>query len=676
MTVDVTQFHGIFFEESFEGLEAMESGLLALEPGAADSETINTIFRAAHSIKGGSGTFGFKQVTSFTHVLETLLDEMRDGRREVTATAVNQLLASVDVLRGMLGQIKRGEAVDETCSAQVQAALERLLGGEADDDGASAANGPDPAETATRWRIDFRPYPDMMRTGNDPLRLFRELQQLGELEVQADLRGLPPLAGLDPEELHLAWRLRLDGEAKRAQIAEVFDWVEDECELVIEPLVAAPVEPPAAVTPAQVVVTASPVADPAAPAKGNSERRGGGEGSSIRVGTNRIDALINKVGELVITQSMLSQLGEDFDAGAIERLRSGLAQLARNTRDLQESVMQIRMLPISSSFNRFPRLVHDLCTKLGKQVELEVSGEQTELDKTVLEKIGDPLVHLVRNSLDHGIEGVAERRAAGKPDAGTLSLHAAHQGGNVVIVVSDDGAGLDRERILAKAVERGLVRAGEEPSDQEVYQLIFSPGFSTVATLSDLSGRGVGMDVVRRNIHDLGGTVEIDSTLGRGTRIVIRLPLTLAILDGQLVRVGEQTYIIPIVSVVESLQVSRDSIRQIAGEAELYKLRDQYIPIIRLHRAFGVHTSCTALEKGLLVVVEGEGQRAGVFVDELLAQQQVVIKSLETNFRKVTGLSGATILGDGMVAMIVDVCGLLTLGRGHGGESPSRDEAA
>ena len=688
MSIDVSQFHKIFFEESFEGLEAMESGLLALQPGAADDETINTIFRAAHSIKGGSGTFGFRQVSSFTHVMETLLDEMRDGRREVTREAVDLLLASVDVLRVMLEGIQNGDDVEDPRVAEVQGALERLQAGESDI-AAPSADAAAPAEPAPAgWRIVFRPHPDLMRTGNDPLRMFRELEQLGELRVEADVSGLPATSAFDAEEIHLSWTLELHGDVPREKVTEVFEWVEDECDLSIEPLVAATAEPtpaePAADAPAPVVQAAPAAEERRAGDRREGDRRkgdrrasGAAENTSIRVGTDKIDALINKVGELVITQSMLSQFGEEFTADDLERLRDGLTQLARNTRELQESVMQIRMLPISFSFNRFPRLVHDLCAKLGKQVDLKLTGEGTELDKTVLEKIGDPLVHLVRNSLDHGIEDVEQRRAAGKPETGTLSLHAAHQGGNIVIQVRDDGAGLDRDRILAKAVERGLLEGDEELSDQEVFGLIFQPGFSTARQLSDLSGRGVGMDVVRRNINDLGGTVDVDSRLGEGTVITIRLPLTLAILDGQLVRVGMQTYIIPIVSVVESLQVTRGSVRQVAGEAELYKLRDEYIPIIRLHRSFNVPTDCTELEKGLLVVVEGDGQRAGVFVDDLLAQQQVVIKSLETNFRKVIGLSGATILGDGTVAMIVDVSGLITLARGQGGGAPrGRDEAA
>ncbi|NOX90879.1 MAG: chemotaxis protein CheA, partial [Gammaproteobacteria bacterium] len=390
------------------------------------------------------------------------------------------------------------------------------------------------------------------------------------------------------------------------------------------------------------------------------------ESSSIRVGIDKIDDLINMVGELVITQSMLGQLGGDFDMSRVERLNDGLAELERNTRELQESVMRIRMLPISFAFNRFPRMVHDLSAKLDKKIELTMSGEQTELDKTVMEKIGDPLVHLVRNSIDHGIETPEARKAAGKPETGVVNLNAYHQGGNIIIEINDDGAGLNYEKILAKAIERGLVGANEELPEEKVYELLFEPGFSTADVVSDVSGRGVGMDVVKRNIMALGGGVDVKSVPGEGSTFTIRLPLTLAILDGQLVRVGDNTYIIPLVSIVESLLVDQKNVNEIAGKAEVYQLRSDYLPIIRLYDIFGVEPDRRSLDDGLLVVVEGDGKKGGLLVDELLGQQQVVIKSLETNFRRVEGLSGATILGDGTVALIVDVAGVVRLSREDG----------
>jgi two-component system chemotaxis sensor kinase CheA len=356
---------------------------------------------------------------------------------------------------------------------------------------------------------------------------------------------------------------------------------------------------------------------------------------------------------------MLDQIGESFDNDKIENLRSGLAQLERNTRELQESVMRIRMLPISFSFSRFPRLVHDLSTQLGKKVNLVLSGEQTELDKTVLEKISDPLVHLVRNALDHGIEMPAERVAQGKPETGTLRLHAFHQSGNIMIQIKDDGAGFNVDKIRSKAIEKRLIGADETLTDEQIYEFIFHPGFSTAIQVSDLSGRGVGMDVVRRNIRSLGGSIDVYSRNGQGTTFTIRLPLTLAILDGQLIRVGQQIYILSLLSIVESLRVNKKYVNELAGQAEVYKLRDEYIPILRLYDLFEIETDLTNLEQGLLVIVEGDGQKLGLFVDELLSQQQIVIKSLETNYKQIQGISGATILGNGEVALILDTSGLL-----------------
>lgn len=378
----------------------------------------------------------------------------------------------------------------------------------------------------------------------------------------------------------------------------------------------------------------------------------------------KIDALINMVGELVITQSMLGMLGQHFDMERLERLQDGLTQLERHTRELQESVMQIRMLPISFTFSRFPRLVHDLSSKLGKKIELKMSGENTEVDKTVIEKIGDPLVHLVRNSLDHGIEMPHERVAAGKPETGTVFLNAYHRGGNIVIEVRDDGGGLNRDKLISKAVERGLLTEDAKLSEKDAYELIFRPGFSTADEVSDISGRGVGMDVVRKNISELGGSIEIDAEPGQGTSIIIRLPLTLAILDGQTVAVGEENYIVPLVSIIESIQVKRQMVNLIAGKGETFKLRDEYLPVVRLHEIFGVENpKTTDLTEGLLVVVEGEGRRCGLFVDDLLGQQQVVIKSLEANYGRVEGISGATILGDGSVGLILDIPGLMRLSK-------------
>ncbi|MCG8427686.1 MAG: chemotaxis protein CheA [Chromatiales bacterium] len=682
MTIDMAQFHQVFFDESFEGLDVMESGLLNMDPGTADTEEINSIFRAAHSIKGGSGTFGFTEISNFTHVMETLLDEMRDGRREVTAVAVDALLRSVDVLREMLKAVSADDTIDMDDVQAQQSELEAILNNSESAAPAAGANSAQPAadgaEAITGWRVVFRPLPHMMRTGNDPLRIIQELTDLGDVKVEGDASLLPRLAELDPEECFLSWVITVNEALEKSQISEVFDWVEDDCELSIVPIVT---EAVAEQVEAPEVESAVQASEPAQPERRQGERRaedrrspvdrrqndrrsgGGASGSSsIRVDINKIDGLINMVGELVITQSMLSMLGEDFTIDRVERLQDGLAQLERHTRELQESVMQIRMLPISFTFSRFPRLVHDLSSKMGKKIELKMSGEQTEVDKTVIEKIGDPLVHLVRNSLDHGIEMPEVRKAAGKPETGTVHLSAAHRGGNIIIEIRDDGKGLDKHRIESKAIERGLITEEHNLTDQQIYELIFQAGFSTAEQISDVSGRGVGMDVVRKNINELGGSIEIESEMGKGSAIIIRLPLTLAILDGQTIAVGDEIYIVPLVSIIESIQLKPDMINLVAGRGETFKLRNDYLPIVRLHEVFGIESvKTTDLMSGLLVVVEGDGKRCGLFVDDLIGQQQVVIKSLEANYKRVDGLSGATILGDGSVALILDIPGIIRL---------------
>jgi len=668
MSIDISQFLQTFYEESFEGLGTMEAELLHLDVGAADAETINTIFRAAHSIKGGSATFGLSAVAEYTHIMETLLDEMRDGRRQVTQEAVDVLLRSVDVLRDMLTALREDQELDVENISTTQKQLSALLA-----QGSNRANSTQTAAVTTAaqsspgsWKISFKPHRNLLQTGNDPVRMLRELNELGDMEVNVDISQLPDIADHVAEDCYLNWEICLQGDITETQIREIFDWVEDECDLEINAVASAPVE---------TIESTDHVAVAVAEAGKAEDRRTGGdrrkpgssgiETASIRVSIDKVDELINTVGELVITQSMLGQFGdaEELTMAHIEKLRSGLAQLERNTRELQESVMRIRMLPISFAFQRFPRLVHDLSGKLGKKIELKLSGEQTELDKTVMEKIGDPLVHLVRNSIDHGIETPEVRRAAGKSETGMVHLNAYHQGGNIVIEITDDGAGLNREKILGKARERNIISADEILTDDQVSDLIFQPGFSTADQVSDVSGRGVGMDVVRKNIRSLGGAVEVKSRPGEGSKFIIRLPLTLAILDGQLIQIGHETYIIPLVSIVESIQVQPNRVNVVAGRGEIYQLRDEYIPIARLYHMFGLEPKVTSLKEGLLVVVETDGQKMALFVDELLGQQQVVIKSLESNFRKVEGLSGATILGDGTVALILDISGLASLHR-------------
>ena len=663
MSIDVSQFHQVFFEESFEGLDAMEMGLLGMQEGAPDAETINTIFRAAHSIKGGAGTFGFSRVSEFTHGLETLLDQMRNGERDVSQQAINTMLQAVDVLRDMLTAVQQGDEIDETSAASVGKDIEALL--QTDGNISSPLDTEEPEATeSTGWQIFFKPHSHLLQTGNDPVRMLQELAELGELSVDMDASALPAFSDLEPEDCYLAWTMELRGDVTLEQINEIFEWVEGDCELSVTPLSEQTVTVAEQDEPAPLVEESDPAASTnTAPVIETKKAATDTVASSIRVGTDKVDSLIDLVGELVITQSMLSQLGENFDLSRVQQLIDGLEQLERNTRELQEGIMRIRMLPISFAFNRFPRLVHDLSAKMGKQVELKLSGEQTELDKTVMEKIGDPLVHLVRNSLDHGLETPEKRLASGKPETGLLHLNAYHQGGTIVIEISDDGAGLNEEKILGKAIERGLVSSDETLSPEKIHELIFMPGFSTADEVSDVSGRGVGMDVVRKNIHSLGGSVDVSSTAGVGSTFTIRLPLTLAIMDGQTIQVGDQRYIIPLISIIESVEIKPGTVKQVTGKGEVYSLRDEYVPIIRLYELFNLTPRSDKLEDGLLVVVEFEDRKVGLLVDELLAQQQVVIKSLESNYRKVTGMAGATILGDGTVALILDISGLLTLYR-------------
>lgn len=776
MSIDLEQFHQVFFEESLEGLDIMEASLMELDPEAIDSETINAIFRSAHSIKGGSATFGFSDVTEFTHVLETLLDEVRDEKRGLSTSDINLLLKSVDCMREMLAMAQAGEPGTTENSESLKAAFEEILSGHADvgqpvvktpevkgndsatsiheyhiyfkpnpdlfltgndptrifsaltelgdcaiechcdalpsfsgldteksylgwdinlktecsfeqvqeifewveDDcelkielasGTAAGNEVAASETESNsgsWRIHFIPGVDTLKTGNDPLRLFQALKEFGKVEIQAHIGSVPDFSSIDAENCYLSWDLLLsDTQATKEQIEEVFEWVVDESVLEIKPEntdQAAPQVEQVSSNNSSDKAGSAPV--PASKTKAKTApKKASAETSSIRVGIDKVDNLINMVGELVITQSMLGQLSSQLDIERVPNLVEGLSQLEQNTRELQESVMKIRMLPISFVFSRFPRMVRDLGQSLSKSVELELLGETTELDKTVMEKIGDPLVHLVRNSVDHGIELPDERSAIGKDPTGKVTLNAFHQSGNVVIEIIDDGKGLDREKIVEKAIEKGLIQQREVESwtNEQVFDLIFQPGFSTAQTVSDVSGRGVGMDVVKRNIQALNGAVEIKSEKNKGSKITIKLPLTLAILDGQLVKVGQNTYVFPLVSIVESMQCRSELVNKVAGGYDVFKLRDEYVPIIALHEVFDVVPDSKDMNDSLLVVVESEGEKVGILVDDLLAQQQVVIKSLEQNYRRVKGVSGATILGDGTVSLILDIPGIIGL---------------
>tara|TARA_R110001592_G_scaffold38315_2_gene126476 strand:- start:16542 stop:18653 length:2112 start_codon:yes stop_codon:yes gene_type:complete len=683
MSVDLSQFHQVFFEESYEGLDVMESGLLNMDLANIDSETINEIFRAAHSIKGGSGTFGFSDIADFTHVLETLLDLIRSDQFEMKTEHIDLFLKSVDCVRTMVKELDENGTCDTKQAIKLKALFDSVLDGDSttsESPEVVLANTPDNEQavsTGKGWKIYFKPSLDILRTGNDPVRMFRELAEMGPLKVQANIEDLPSLSNLDSEACYLSWNLILSVDVEKETVEEVFEWVADESDIVIKAIEdtisdggpkeeydSSEIKAPAltvAVSEADTKLKTETNEESKVDLKDHQRKESKPESSSIRVGTDKVDSLINMVGELVITQSMLNELGKDFSVSSVPKLLEGLERLSLHTRELQESVMRIRMLPISFTFSRFPRLVHDMSKSLHKKVELILLGEQTELDKTVMEKIGDPLVHLVRNSLDHGLELPANRLAAGKDEMGKITLNAFHQGGNIVIQIIDDGAGLNEERILEKAIEKGLVSPNEALDSSQIHDLIFQPGFSTAETVTDISGRGVGMDVVRRNIQELNGTVDVESTPGIGSIFTIRLPLTLAILDGQLIRVGKQVYIFPLVSIVESIESRVQMIHRVSGACDILRIRNEYIPIIRLWDVFNIKPEHENVSDGILVIVEGDNIKVAVLVDDLLTQQQVVIKSLQDNYRSVAGVSGVTILGDGTVSLILDITGLIKL---------------
>jgi two-component system chemotaxis sensor kinase CheA len=644
--MDLSQFTQAFFVEAVELLAEMEQLLLELDVAAPDAEQLNAIFRAAHSIKGGAATFGFTALTDTTHLLETLLDRARHGQLSLSAPMIDAFLETKDALQEQLTAYQAGkepepERVAQICAVLQQLALENGAAEAAPAPKAAPAPAPVAAEPMPQGALRIR----FSRLSDSECELLAdELGNLGKLLSRT--RSGDQLTAL------------LETSCSPDDIIAVCCFVIDESQIDITreapapeaaaapAIVAASAEPPAAVPKAVPVASAS-----SAPAAAVANAK---ESSSIRVDVEKVDQLINLVGELVITQSMLTQAATMLDPVTYERFLSGLGHLERNARDLQESVMSIRMMPMDYVFSRFPRVIRDVSAKLGKQVRLDTYGKETELDKGLIERIVDPLTHLVRNSLDHGIETPEQRLAKGKDATGQLLLSAQHHGGNIVIEVSDDGAGLNRGKILAKAQQQGIAVSDGMPDD-EVWQLIFAPGFSTAEQVTDISGRGVGMDVVKRNIQEMGGHVEISSREGRGTTTRIVLPLTLAILNGMSVKVGEEAYILPLSYVIESLQPRAEHLHSITADGHVIKVRGEYLPLIELHRVFDVAGAQTQPTQGILVIVQADDTRFALLVDELLGQHQVVVKNLETNYRKVPGISAATILGDGSVAFIIDV---------------------
>ncbi len=695
MTIDMSQFYQVFFDEAEELLAEMEKLLIAVNISDPDIEDLNAIFRTAHSIKGGASTFGISDMADVTHFLESLLDHIRKGEMALTSEHVDAFLIAKDILKMQLNGHKNGAEVDQEAVADVRMMLQSLA------QNSSAKIAPPPKvenyvqkESNEQYKRCYRvEFPKVNEVDLDAI--GEELSLLGDCLKEAlddnrfafvlnsnatpdDIIAICSFI-LDPEDLFITEIPVVAIPGREANEDELgygfFDPIDKPDEEKLGYGFFDPIDPAHALdrtaeelmkgvaiklekaNPANQVANGN--ADQKAQAKKDAEKAAHNqESTTIRVGIEKVDQLINLIGELVITQAMLEQRTAALDPLEHERLLNSIGQLTRNTRDLQEAVMSIRMMPMDYVFSRFPRMVRDLASKLGKKVEFITYGASTELDKGLIERIVDPLTHLVRNSIDHGIEMPQVRKDEGKYEAGRLSLSAAHQGGNIVIEVSDDGGGLNREKIMAKAREQGMVVPDNMP-DGDVWQLIFAPGFSTAEIVTDVSGRGVGMDVVKRNITNMGGVVDIRSAKGFGTTIVISLPLTLAILDGMSIRVGEEVYILPLGYVVESLQPVPDDIKEISGKGTVVKVREEYLPLIALHKLFEIEPRFSNPCEGILVILEVDGKRAALFIDELVGQQQVVVKNIESNYKKVPGVSGATILGDGCVALILDISALL-----------------
>ena len=738
---EYAQFKATFFEECSEILADLDGRLTRLQSEAIDAEELNAIFRAVHSIKAGAGAFNLGSLVGFSHTFEALLDWMRDGRITQSERVATAVIHAGDVLATLVAAAQTDSPVEPDFGADVAEELQALL----DEAGRRAAGPADPrpsagagsiaaspaklpaeeasdaapdnsktsaasltdagsthTDTAVRYRIDFVPRAELFRHANEPLLLIGELQRLGTLETTLRDDRLPALADMDPEDAYFAWTFELVTDRPQSEIAEVFEFVDADCDLtitVIQPVAVEAAnddpdgwglfdaepqdtaaddhgtephtvpEPASAALPAtRTPATPEAVAAAIAPAARSAATPGAANAaqakssvSSIRVDLGRVDRLVNMVGELVITQAMLAQQLQESHGGDRESIR-GSDELATLTRELQECVMAIRMQPVRSVFQRMPRLVREVSAKLDKHIRLVMSGEQTEVDKTVIEELADPLTHMIRNAIDHGIETPEARIAAGKPPEGTIALSAAHVGSNILIHLEDDGRGIDRERLVAKALAKGIIAADAKLSDEEIDDLIFSPGFSTAETVTDVSGRGVGMDVVRRNIVNLGGRIQVQSQLGRGTRFTLVIPLTLAVLDGMVVAVGAEKYILPLTSIIESFRPEKGQVSTLAGGGEVASIRGQFYRLVQLHRIFDVPRAITEPWRGIVVLVEtASGEKIGIAVDELLGQQQVVIKSLQENYDPVAGISGATILGNGRVALILDIENLTRL---------------
>lgn len=654
---DLQQFKDTYITECFELLEEMEEKLLQLDAANADMEELNAIFRCAHSIKGGAGAFGFTNIANFTHILEALLDKMREGTIDATAEVVDTLLRARDIVFQMVVAAQEGSALPDDYGQDVAVELDsfnpqaegRTISSSPAQAAASATGAAEPAT----YRISFVPQSGMIANGNEPLLLLRELADLGELSVTCHSDRIPDLVALDFEGSYLHWEMTLSGTMSEEDIREVFEFVEDECELTILKQQESPSAAAAAAD------KAPPSAESASPAQADNAaaapKKAAPAATSIRVDIDKVDDLINMVGEVVITQAFLSAQARQLSPQLHSELIRGVDEMMHHTRELQEAVMAVRMQPVKSIFSRMPRMVRDLSNQLGKEIELEMHGENTEVDKTIIEQLSDPLTHMIRNSVDHGIESPQKREAAGKPRKGTIHLSAEHRGGRIVIEIADDGGGINREKVYEKAVEKGVIEAGANLAPGDIDMLIFAAGFSTAEVVSNVSGRGVGMDVVRRNIEGLGGSVQVENRPGEGSVFSISLPLTLAILDGMIVRCGQEYYIVPINSIIETLRPKSGDVKAVADGNHVINVRGQFLPIVYLYKAFNIPDAVRDPSQGLVVLVENGSKQLGLVVDELVGQQQVVIKSLEENSDPIEGISGATILGDGKVSLILDV---------------------
>ena len=689
-----------FFDECSEALQQIEAGLTEMQDGTSTDDTINAIFRSVHSVKGGAGIFGFEDLVNFAHVLETVLDNMRNGKLSATHEIMDVLLQANDILSDLITMSRSREAIPPNHGSECRAALERLIGVDpsaadeepmADFEGLDfmpvpmdAFDAPGDGDGLHTFGIVFRPRPEMLRKANEPLYIVRELRKLGELELVAETDTLPHLHEIEPDRPYIGWTGTLRTAATRAQVEEVFEFVTGDCEMEIVEADPAPAfggigdnmpagALPGADFPAPAVEAGMPAAalpsEESAPMPPSSARTETPEAASApkpaaakaastttRIELERIDRVVNMVGELVIAQAMLGQIVHDLPEATNGRLMQILDEVIHHTRELKDSVMSMRAQPVGAVFQRMPRLVRELSTKTAKRVRLEMSGEMTEVDRSIIERLGDPLTHIIRNAVDHGIEFPADRLAAGKKEEGTVHLSAEHRGGKIVIEVRDDGAGINSDRVLKKARERGLVGPEATLSDEEVNNLIMAPGFSTAEAISDISGRGVGMDVVRSNIQDIGGRISLKSVPGRGMTITLALPLTLAVMEGMVIKVGHETYVMPLSTIVECLRPARSEISNLVGTRGMLQLRGDLVPIMHLGDLLDVGSLADDSEERVVIITDaGDGTRFGLVVDQLCGHQQVVIKSIEESYGSVPGIAAATILGNGRVAFILDV---------------------